>query len=113
VFIKRDGNGTLIEVAAAGRRERLHLEAGMPTGGAVRGALRSKANRFPTHRTLRRRQPVDLRHAMPGFLERRSYETSRTIRGVRAESMFCRLSAASAWTIRTAAFLSRPDLEKH
>jgi len=73
----------LIESAAAGGASDLHLEAGMPAALRVRGALQVSGEPIPP-RTL-----ADIARRLVGegqwpvFLERRSFDLSKTIRGVR------------------------------
>ena len=74
---------TMIETAAANGASDLHLESGMPAAVRVRGTLRTAGEALPP------RSLADLAHALigeeqwPAFLERRSSDLSRTIRGVR------------------------------
>jgi len=74
---------TMIESAAASGASDLHLEAGMPAALRVRGTLRV------TGEPIAPRSLADFARGLlgeeqwPTFLERRSFDMSRTIRGVR------------------------------
>ncbi len=73
----------MIESAAANGASDLHLESGMPAAVRVRGTLRTAGEALPP------RSLADIARALigeeqwPAFLERRSFDLSRTIRGVR------------------------------
>jgi twitching motility protein PilT len=74
---------SMIETAAANGASDLHLEAGMPAAVRIRGTLRTAGEPLPP------RSLADLARALigeehwPAFLERCSFDLSRTIRGVR------------------------------
>jgi twitching motility protein PilT len=74
---------SLIESAASSGASDLHLEAGMPAAMRIRGALRVAGE------PVAPRQLADFARGLlgeeqwPTFVERRSFDLSRTIRGVR------------------------------
>jgi twitching motility protein PilT len=74
---------SLIESAAAKGASDLHLEAGMPPALRVRGALEIGGDPFPAPALLTAARQLVGEQQWPLFLERRSYDLSRTIRGVR------------------------------
>ena len=74
---------SMIESAAANGASDLHLEAGMPAALRIRGTLRVAGE------PVAPRSLAEIAHSLigeeqwPVFLERRSFDMSRTIRGVR------------------------------
>src|SRR5450631_1553904 len=74
---------TLIEAAAGSGASDLHLESGMPAAMRVRGALRIAGEPIaPKALTEAARELLGAEH-WPAFVERRSFDLSRTIGGVR------------------------------
>lgn len=91
---------SLIETVAGRGASDLHLEAGMPAAVRVRGALQVVGEPVP---------PGDLAHLArrligedhwPHFLERRSYDLSKTIRGVRCRINILQTSRGVGFAIR-------------
>ena len=74
---------SLIESAAANGASDLHLEAGMPAALRIRGALRVTGEPVPPKTLLDMARTLIGESQWPAFLERRSYDLSKTIRGVR------------------------------
>lgn len=74
---------SLIEAAAGRDASDLHLEAGMPPAVRVRGALLIEGEPVPAPVLLTAARHLVGESQWPVFLERRSYDLSRTIRGVR------------------------------
>jgi twitching motility protein PilT len=111
---------TMIETAAADGASDLHLEAGMPAAVRIRGTLRTAGEPLPP------RPLADLAHALigeehwPVFLERCSFDLSRTIRGVRCRINIFQTSRGVGLAIRLlSAFQAtveklnlHPDLKK-
>jgi len=74
---------TLIEAAAANGASDLHLEGGMPVALRVRGALRVAGDPIAPKLLTEMARELIGETQWPAFLERRSFDLSRTIRGVR------------------------------
>ena len=74
---------SLIESAAARSASDLHLEAGMPPALRIRGNLLVEGEPVPAPTLLNAARQLVGEMQWPAFLERRSYDLSRTIRGVR------------------------------
>ena len=73
----------MIESAAGNGASDLHLEAGMPAAIRVRGALRVAGDPVSPATTAALARRLVGEEQWPAFLERRSHDMSRTIRGVR------------------------------
>ncbi len=73
----------LIESAAANGASDLHLEAGMPAALRVRGTLRLAGEAVAPKLLLDAARNLIGEIQWPAFLERRSFDLSKTIRGVR------------------------------
>ncbi len=73
----------LIESAAGKGASDLHLEAGMPAALRLRGTLQIEGEPVPAPILLATARRLVGESQWPAFLERRSYDLSRTIRGVR------------------------------
>jgi twitching motility protein PilT len=111
---------TLIESAAANGASDLHLEGGMPGALRVRGALRMVGEPIaPKVLSEMARDLVGELH-WPEFLERRSFDMSKTIRGVRCRINLLHTSRGVGLAIRLlSAFQAtveklnlHPDLKK-
>ena len=74
---------SLIESAAGRGASDLHLEAGLPPALRVRGALQIEGEPLPAPALLAAARRLVGEQQWPEFLERRSYDLSRTLRGVR------------------------------
>ena len=74
---------TLIESAAGNAASDLHLEGGMPAALRVRGALRVLGEPIAPKLLTEMARELIGETQWPVFLERRSFDLSRTIRGVR------------------------------
>ena len=74
---------SLIESAAANAASDLHLEGGMPAALRVRGALRVLGEPIAPKLLTEMARELIGETQWPVFLERRSFDLSRTIRGVR------------------------------
>jgi twitching motility protein PilT len=73
---------SLISLAASSGASDLHLEAGLPAALRVRGDLRTVGEPIPA-RVLRELAQVVIGEQWPVFEQRRSFDLSRTIHGVR------------------------------
>jgi twitching motility protein PilT len=74
---------SLIESAAGSGASDLHLEAGMPAALRVRGALRVAGEPIASRSLAEFARGLLGEEQWPVFMERRSFDLSRTIRGVR------------------------------
>ena len=74
---------TLIESAAANGASDLHLEAGMPAALRIRGALRLAGEPITPKTLVEAARELLGAEQWPVFVERRSFDLSRIIRGVR------------------------------
>src|ERR1035437_5892504 len=72
-----------MEAAAGGGASDLHLEAGMPAAVRVRGALQVSGEPVPPRALAEIARRLIGEEQWPVFLERRSFDLSKTIRGVR------------------------------
>ena len=110
----------LIESAAGRGASDLHLEAGMPAALRIRGALRMAGEPIAPKVLLDMARGLIGENQWPAFLERRSFDLSKTIRGVRCRinvlqssrgvGLAIRLLAAFQATVEKLNLL--PDLKK-
>lgn len=90
----------LIGMAVANGSSDLHLEAGLPAAVRVRGSLRTVGDPLPA------KALVDIAHEVLGpdnwavFVERRSFDLSRTIHGVRCRINILHTSRGVGFAIR-------------
>ena len=74
---------SMIESAAANGASDLHLESGMPAAVRIRGALRVTGEPIAPRALTELARGLLGEEQWPVFVERRSFDMSRTIRGVR------------------------------
>src|SRR2546422_8044998 len=74
---------SLVTMARQQGASDLHLEPGLPAAVRVRGALRTVGEPLPAKFLLGSAQALIGEAQWPVFLERRSFDMSRTIQGVR------------------------------
>lgn len=91
---------SLIESAAANGASDLHLEAGMPAALRVRGALRVAGEPIAPKTLLDMARTLIGENHWPAFLERRSYDLSKTVRGVRCRINVLQTSRGVGLAIR-------------
>src|SRR6516225_2997284 len=91
---------SLIESAAANGASDLHLEAGMPAALRVRGTLRLAGEPIPPKTLLDIARTLVGENQWPAFLERRSYDLSKTVRGVRCRINVLQTSRGVGLAIR-------------
>ncbi len=91
---------SLIESAAANGASDLHLEAGMPAALRVRGALRVAGEPIAPKTLLDMAHTLIGENHWPAFLERRSYDLSKTVRGVRCRINVLQTSRGVGLAIR-------------
>jgi len=90
----------LIATAHENGASDLHLEAGMPPAIRVRGALRLFSDPIPAETLLAAAKEIIGQHHWPAFLERRSYDLSKTIRGARCRINILQTSRGVGFAIR-------------
>jgi len=91
---------SLIESAAGSGASDLHLEAGMPAAVRVRGALRVLGEPIAPKMLLEAARTPIGESQWPVFLERRSFDLSKTIRGVRCRINVLQTSRGVGLAIR-------------
>ena len=91
---------SLIEAAAGKGASDLHLEAGMPPAVRVRGTLQIEGEPVPPPSLLSAARQLVGETQWPVFLERRSYDLSRTIRGVRCRINVLQTARGIGFAIR-------------
>jgi twitching motility protein PilT len=91
---------SLIESAAANGASDLHLEAGMPAALRIRGALRVAGEPIAPKALLDMARTLIGESQWPAFLERRSYDLSKTVRGVRCRINVLQTSRGVGLAIR-------------
>jgi twitching motility protein PilT len=91
---------SLIESAAGSGASDLHLEAGMPAAVRVRGALRVLGEPIAPKMLLEAARTLIGESQWPVFLERRSFDLSKTIRGVRCRINVLQTSRGVGLAIR-------------
>ncbi len=110
----------LVESAAGNGASDLHLEAGMPAALRVRGALRVQGEPVPPKTLAALARNLIGEEQWPVFLERRSFDLSKTIRGVRCRINILQTSRGIGLAIRLLATFQatveklnlHPDLKK-
>lgn len=91
---------SLIESAAANGASDLHLESGMPAALRVRGTLRVAGEPIAPKLLMDMARNLIGEIQWPVFVERRSYDLSRTIRGVRCRINVLQTSRGVGMAIR-------------
>ncbi len=91
---------SLIESAAGSGASDLHLEAGMPAAVRVRGALRVAGEPIAPKLLMEAARTLIGEIQWPVFLERRSFDLSKTIRGVRCRINVLQTSRGVGLAIR-------------
>jgi len=91
---------SLIESAAGYGASDLHLEAGMPAALRVRGALRVTGEPIAPKTLMEMARNLIGEIQWPVFLERRSFDLSKTIRGVRCRVNVLQTSRGVGLAIR-------------
>ncbi len=111
---------TLIGLAQSNGASDLHLEAGLPAALRVRGALRTTGEPLSGKLLLEMARAVIGEAEWPQFVERRSWDLSKTIHGVRCRINILQTSRGIGFAVRLlAAFQAtieklnlHPDLKK-
>src|SRR5215475_11686890 len=91
---------SLVGLAATNGASDLHLEAGLPAALRVRGSLRTTGEPLPSKLLLEFARNVIGEEQWPHFLERRSWDLSKTIQGVRCRINVLQTSRGVGFAIR-------------
>src|SRR6266851_3055852 len=91
---------TLIASAAANGASDLHLESGLPAAMRVRGTLRTAGEPIAAKQLFEMAHGVIGEDQWPHFLERCSYDLSRTIHGVRCRFNIFQTARGIGFAIR-------------
>ncbi len=111
---------TLIGSAASNGASDLHLESGLPAAMRVRGALRTVGEPIPAKLLYEMAHGVIGEEQWPRFLERCSFDLSKTIQGVRCRFNIFQTARGVGFAIRLLASFQatieklnlHPDLKK-
>src|SRR5437667_11893712 len=112
---------SLITLARTNGASDLHLEPGLPPAIRVRGALRTAGDALTGRDLLEMAREVIGPEQWPHFLERRSFDLSRTIQGVRCRINVLQTSRGVGFAIRLLSSFQatleklnlHPDLKRH
>lgn len=91
---------TLVSSAATNGASDLHLESGLPAAIRVRGALRTVGEPLSAKNLFEMAHGVIGEEQWPQFLERRSFDLSRTIHGVRCRFNIFQTARGIGFAIR-------------
>jgi twitching motility protein PilT len=111
---------SFIAAAKAQGASDLHLEPGLPAALRVRGSLKTLGEPVPPKTLLEMARDVIGAELWPRFVERRSFDLSRTIQGVRCRINILQTSRGTGFAIRLLASFQatidklnlHPDLKK-
>src|SRR5438874_2423726 len=111
---------SLVGLAASNGASDLHLEAGLPAALRIRGALRTSGEPVSAELLLQCARGTIGEAHWPQFLERRSYDMSRTIHGTRCRINILQTARGVGFAIRLLATFQatleklnlHPDLKK-
>src|SRR5438309_3230314 len=111
---------SLVSLAASNGASDLHLEAGLPAALRIRGALRTSGEPVSAELLLQCARGIIGEEQWPHFLERRSFDLSKTIRGVRCRINILQTARGIGFAIRLLATFQatveklnlHPDLKK-
>src|SRR5258706_9322775 len=111
---------SLIGVALGNGASDLDLEAGLPAALRIRGALRTTGEPIPAKFLLDAAREVIGEEQWPRFLERRSFDLSKSIRGVRCRINILQTARGVGFAVRLLATFQatieklnlHPDLKK-
>src|SRR5690242_8156536 len=90
----------LVALAASNGASDLHLESGLPAAIRVRGALRTVGEAIPGKTLYEMAHGVIGEEQWPHFVERRSFDFSRTIQGVRCRFNVFQTSRGIGFAVR-------------
>jgi twitching motility protein PilT len=111
---------SLVGMAMGNGASDLHLESGLPAALRIRGTLRTVGEPIPGKLLLEWAHGVMGQEQWPGFLERRSFDCSRSIQGVRCRINVLQSARGIGFAIRLLASFQatieklnlHPDLKK-
>src|SRR5256714_4982361 len=111
---------SLVSLALSNGASDLHLEAGLPAALRIRGTLRTTGEPIPARLLLEAAREVIGEEQWPRFLERRSFDLSKTIRGARCRINILQTARGIGFAIRLLATFKatieklnlHPDLKK-
>src|SRR6266850_7279846 len=111
---------SLIGLALSNGASDLHLEAGLPAALRIRGTLRTTGEPIPSKFLLEAAREVIGEDQWPRFLERRSFDLSKSIRGVRCRINVMQTARGIGFAVRLLASFQatieklnlHPDLKK-
>src|SRR5438309_1147176 len=111
---------SLVSLAKSNGASDLHLEAGLPAAVRVRGALRTIGEPIPAKPLLEIARATIGEALWPRFLEQRSFDLSKTIRGVRCRINILQTARGIGFAVRLLATFQatleklnlHPDLKK-
>jgi twitching motility protein PilT len=91
---------SLVSLALHNGASDLHLEAGLPAAIRVRGALRTAGEPLPAKLLMEMAHQIVGEEQWPHFLERRSFDFSKTIHGARCRINILQSSRGVGFAIR-------------
>src|SRR6516164_8053415 len=91
---------SLVGLAATNGASDLHLESGLPAAIRVRGALRTVGEPIPAKVLYEMAHSAIGEDHWPQFLERRSYDCSKTVHGVRCRFNIFQTARGVGFAIR-------------
>ena len=91
---------SLVGLAQSNGASDLHLEAGLPPALRIRGTLRTTGEALSAKLLLEMARGVIGEEQWPSFLERRSFDLSKTIQGVRCRINILQTSRGTGFAIR-------------
>jgi twitching motility protein PilT len=91
---------SLIAAAASNGASDLHLESGLPAAVRIRGSLRTSGDPIPAKDLYEAAHSIIGEEQWPEFVQRRSYDLSRTLRGVRCRFNVFQTSRGIGFAIR-------------
>src|SRR5437870_3350351 len=111
---------SLVGLALGNGASDLHLEAGLPAALRIRGTLRTTGEPIPGKLLLEAARHIIGEEQWPHFLERRSFDLSKSIRGARCRINILQTSRGIGFAIRLLASFQatveklnlHPDLKK-
>jgi twitching motility protein PilT len=111
---------SLVGLAANNGASDLHLESGLPAAVRVRGALKTTGEPLPAKLLLEIARQTIGEESWPHFLERRSWDLSKTIQGVRCRINVLQTSRGVGFAVRLLASFQatveklnlHPDIKK-
>src|SRR5512140_3797755 len=91
---------TLVGLAASNSASDLHLEAGLPAAMRIRGSLKTTGDPIPGATLLEMARRTIGEEEWPRFLEQKSFDGSRPLKGVRCRLNIFQTSRGVGFAIR-------------